>query len=45
MPRSVTVTARGLGEVWALERDDVVEAMTGTPQGDGVARSMADGRR
>ncbi len=44
-PRNATVEARTAGEVWTLERADFLEALTGTPRADGVARGIADGRR
>ena len=45
VPRNATVEARTAGEVWTLERADFLEALTGTPRADGVARGIADGRR
>ncbi len=45
VPRNATVEARTTGEVWTLERPDFLEALTGTPQADGLARGIADGRR
>lgn len=44
-PRNATVEAASNGEVWILERDDFLEAITGTPQAHGVAREIVDRRR
>jgi CRP-like cAMP-binding protein len=44
-PRNATVEAVSRGELWVLGRDDFVEAVTGTPRAESVARGIAEQRR